>query len=260
MWHPRRRLRRLENELAAAREAQAELRRRVDMFERIAEAAGAALDGSVLDGSVLDGSVLDGAALDGAALDGSVLAGPAAGRLGGRRDGTGGGRHHRGDLHHARAASADRCRAGPDAGARHRTATPAARRACPSPGPGTAGGSSVGTGRDAGQAGTGQHAGPVRAPVPGTIARAVAASAAVAFPVAVVFPVAVAFPLAVGGQPGPVCHRPGRQDLRAVRFAIPDRLAGTGGPAWPRRAGRRPGGPAWPRQAGRSPAADVLSR
>jgi hypothetical protein len=45
VWQGRRRLRRLENEVAAARETQAELQRRVDMFEKIAEAAGAALDG-----------------------------------------------------------------------------------------------------------------------------------------------------------------------------------------------------------------------
>ncbi len=43
MWQGRRRLRRLEDEVARAREAQAELQRRVDMFEKIAEAAGAAL-------------------------------------------------------------------------------------------------------------------------------------------------------------------------------------------------------------------------
>jgi hypothetical protein len=45
VWQGRRRLRRLENAVAAATEAQAELQRRVDMFEKIAEAAGAVLDG-----------------------------------------------------------------------------------------------------------------------------------------------------------------------------------------------------------------------
>lgn len=43
MWRGRRRLRRLESALAAAREDQAELQRRVDLFEKIAEAAGASL-------------------------------------------------------------------------------------------------------------------------------------------------------------------------------------------------------------------------
>jgi hypothetical protein len=43
VWHGRRRLRRLEHEVAAARESQAELQRRVDVFEKIAGAAGAAL-------------------------------------------------------------------------------------------------------------------------------------------------------------------------------------------------------------------------
>jgi hypothetical protein len=43
VWQGRRRLRRLENALAAAREDQAELQRRVDLFEKIAEAAGASL-------------------------------------------------------------------------------------------------------------------------------------------------------------------------------------------------------------------------
>jgi hypothetical protein len=45
VWQRRRRLRRLENAVAEAREAQAELQRRVDVFEQIAEAAGAALGG-----------------------------------------------------------------------------------------------------------------------------------------------------------------------------------------------------------------------
>jgi hypothetical protein len=43
VWQGRRRLRRLEQEVAEARESQAELQRRVDVFEKIAEAAGAAL-------------------------------------------------------------------------------------------------------------------------------------------------------------------------------------------------------------------------
>jgi hypothetical protein len=43
VWRARRRLRRLESALAAAREDQAELQRRVDLFEKIAEAAGASL-------------------------------------------------------------------------------------------------------------------------------------------------------------------------------------------------------------------------
>ena len=43
MWRGRRRLRLLESAFAAAREAQAELQRRVDLFEKIAEAAGASL-------------------------------------------------------------------------------------------------------------------------------------------------------------------------------------------------------------------------
>lgn len=45
MWQRRRRLRRLEAEVAAARKAQADLKRRVDLFEKIAGAAGASLDG-----------------------------------------------------------------------------------------------------------------------------------------------------------------------------------------------------------------------
>jgi len=43
MRRGRRRLRRLEGELAATRADQAELRRRVEMFERIAASAGAAV-------------------------------------------------------------------------------------------------------------------------------------------------------------------------------------------------------------------------
>lgn len=43
MWQGRRRLRRLESALAEAREDQARLQRRVDLFEKIAEAAGASL-------------------------------------------------------------------------------------------------------------------------------------------------------------------------------------------------------------------------
>jgi hypothetical protein len=43
VWQRRRRLRRLESALAEAREDQARLQRRVDLFEKIAEAAGASL-------------------------------------------------------------------------------------------------------------------------------------------------------------------------------------------------------------------------
>jgi hypothetical protein len=43
VWRGRRRLRLLESAFAAAREDQAELQRRVDLFEKIAEAAGASL-------------------------------------------------------------------------------------------------------------------------------------------------------------------------------------------------------------------------
>jgi len=43
VWRGRRRLRLLESAFATAREDQAELQRRVDLFEKIAEAAGAAL-------------------------------------------------------------------------------------------------------------------------------------------------------------------------------------------------------------------------
>jgi hypothetical protein len=46
VWQRRRRLRELETAVAEAREAQAELQRRLGMFEKIAEAAGAGLDGS----------------------------------------------------------------------------------------------------------------------------------------------------------------------------------------------------------------------
>ncbi|HLQ53853.1 MAG TPA: hypothetical protein VK162_06220 [Streptosporangiaceae bacterium] len=45
MWQGRRRLRRLESAVAEARQAQADLQRRVDLFEKIAEAAGVALGG-----------------------------------------------------------------------------------------------------------------------------------------------------------------------------------------------------------------------
>lgn len=44
MWQGRRRLARLEKEVAAAQAAQAALQLRVDIFERIAAAAGVALD------------------------------------------------------------------------------------------------------------------------------------------------------------------------------------------------------------------------
>jgi hypothetical protein len=43
VWQRRRRLRRLEDAVAEAREERAELKRRVDIFEQIAEAAGASL-------------------------------------------------------------------------------------------------------------------------------------------------------------------------------------------------------------------------
>jgi hypothetical protein len=43
VWQGRRRLRRLESALAEAKEDQARLQRRVDLFEKIAEAAGASL-------------------------------------------------------------------------------------------------------------------------------------------------------------------------------------------------------------------------
>lgn len=49
MWQGRRRLAQLEREIAAARADQAALQRRVDIFEQIAAAAGAALDDTVLD-------------------------------------------------------------------------------------------------------------------------------------------------------------------------------------------------------------------
>ncbi len=45
MWQGRRRLRRLESAVAEARQAQADLQRRVDLFEKIAEAAGVVLGG-----------------------------------------------------------------------------------------------------------------------------------------------------------------------------------------------------------------------
>lgn len=44
MWRRRRRLRRLEGEMLATKTDQAELRQRVELFEKIAEAAGAAID------------------------------------------------------------------------------------------------------------------------------------------------------------------------------------------------------------------------
>jgi hypothetical protein len=44
MWRGRRRLRRLESEMLAANADRAELRQRLDLFEKIAEAAGAAID------------------------------------------------------------------------------------------------------------------------------------------------------------------------------------------------------------------------
>jgi hypothetical protein len=47
VWRVRRRIRRLEGELAEARAGQAELRRRLERFEMIAAAAGAAVDAPV---------------------------------------------------------------------------------------------------------------------------------------------------------------------------------------------------------------------
>ncbi len=44
MWRGKRRLERLEREVTEARAERAALQRRVDLFEKIAEAAGAALD------------------------------------------------------------------------------------------------------------------------------------------------------------------------------------------------------------------------
>jgi hypothetical protein len=44
VWQARRRLQRLEQEVAEARAGQAALQRRVEMFEKIAAAAGAAID------------------------------------------------------------------------------------------------------------------------------------------------------------------------------------------------------------------------
>lgn len=44
MWHGRRRMRQLELEIAEARAQQAALQQRVDLFEKIAAAAGASLD------------------------------------------------------------------------------------------------------------------------------------------------------------------------------------------------------------------------
>ena len=45
MWHGKRRLRRLEDEVADARAEQASLRRRLELFEMIARAAGAPVTG-----------------------------------------------------------------------------------------------------------------------------------------------------------------------------------------------------------------------
>ena len=44
MWRRRRRLQQLERELLAAKADQAELRQRMELFEKIAEAAGVAID------------------------------------------------------------------------------------------------------------------------------------------------------------------------------------------------------------------------
>ncbi len=52
VWLGRRRLRRLENEVVEARADQAELRRRLELFERIAAAAGATVGGPASDGPV----------------------------------------------------------------------------------------------------------------------------------------------------------------------------------------------------------------
>jgi hypothetical protein len=49
VWQAWRRLQRLEQEVAEARAAQAALQERVNMFEKIAAAAGAALDGAEFD-------------------------------------------------------------------------------------------------------------------------------------------------------------------------------------------------------------------
>jgi hypothetical protein len=49
VWQGRRRLAQLERELAAARSAHAELQQRVNLFERIAAAAGASLDDATRD-------------------------------------------------------------------------------------------------------------------------------------------------------------------------------------------------------------------
>jgi hypothetical protein len=46
VWQRKRRLRELEAAIAEAQEAQADLQRRLDLFEKIAEAAGADLDGA----------------------------------------------------------------------------------------------------------------------------------------------------------------------------------------------------------------------
>jgi hypothetical protein len=45
VWHGRRRIRRLEDEVAEAKAAQADLRRRLEVFEMIARAAGAPVTG-----------------------------------------------------------------------------------------------------------------------------------------------------------------------------------------------------------------------
>jgi len=49
VWQGRRRLAQLERELAATRSAQAALQQRLDLFEKIAAAAGASLDEAVPD-------------------------------------------------------------------------------------------------------------------------------------------------------------------------------------------------------------------
>ena len=59
MWREKRRLERLEREVAEARAERAALQRRVDLFEKIAEAAGATLDDAALDETALDETALD---------------------------------------------------------------------------------------------------------------------------------------------------------------------------------------------------------
>jgi hypothetical protein len=68
VWLGRHRLRRLENELLEARADQAELRRRLELFEQIAAAAGAAL------GDPADGDASPAAAAAAAAVPPSLLA------------------------------------------------------------------------------------------------------------------------------------------------------------------------------------------